>query len=395
MLESAQKFITQAGKNLKLTQADIDDLLNPDKKHQAKIVIDGNEHEIFRVQHSDKRGPYKGGIRFHHEVDFEEVEALAALMSMKTAAVDIPMGGGKGGVVIAPHDYDKDYLEKVARAYVKTFHEHLGPNIDVPAPDVNTNSEIIDWMVDEFSKVNGDQTKASFTGKSLTNGGSEGREAATGRGGMIVLREALKLNNKNPSEITVAVQGLGNVGYFFAKLASEILGVKVVAVSNSKKSIFKFDGFDFSDTRYSRQIVDQLAEKADHESERDDILYEEVDVLVCAALADAVTEKNYKDVQAGYILELANGPVTFDAHEALVGKGVKILPDIVANAGGVTVSYYEWYQNLKQESWTEAEVNKKLDEILTKATKQMHEHAEKNKISYKQAAFEIAIQRLI
>lgn len=395
MLESAKSTIIKASKNLKLSDDQIIELLSPDNSHQTEFEVDGQKYQAYRVQHKNKRGPYKGGIRFHHEVDFDEVQALATLMSLKTAAVDIPMGGGKGGVVINPKDFDKTYLEKVARGYVKALHAHLGPEVDVPAPDVNTDAEIIDWMVDEYSKVTGNHTKASFTGKTVQNGGSEGREEATGRGGVIVLREILKEQGLNPKDITVAVQGLGNVGFYFAKIASLELGINIVAVSNSRKSITSVEGFDFSDLKFSRDVIDELSKQADSENDSESIISEEVDVLVCAALADAVTDKNVDNVNAQMILELANGPVSFLAYQYLESRSVSVIPDIIANAGGVIVSYYEWLQNINEEKWSIKEVNDRLDKTLVKATDDMLDYSKKHKVDLKQAAFEIAISRLI
>ena len=395
MLESARKIITKSAKNLGLSGKQIDDLISPDKTHNVKLNINGKEHDAFRIQHDNSLGPYKGGVRFHHQVDSDEVQALATLMSMKTAAVGIPMGGGKGGVVINPRDFDQTHLEEVAREYVRQLRKHIGPETDVPAPDVNTNAEIIDHMVDEYSKLTGDETVASFTGKSLDNGGSLGREAATGRGGMYVLGEVLKANKVKSRDVTVAVQGFGNVGFYFAKLASQELGVKIVAASNSRKTILKFDGFDLGSVEYSRDSVGLIEDQADHKTDRDAVLNEEVDVLVCAALSDAVTLENHKKVNAKYVLELANGPVDYEAYEKLEKMNVKVIPDIVANAGGVIVSYYEWTQNIEDEKWSEDEVNRKLEEVLVGATKEMILRSKKRKIPYKQAAFEIAIERLI
>ncbi len=395
MLESAKSMINQASDRLQLSEENRKALLSANYKHSSTITVDGQDYSAFRVQHSNKRGPYKGGIRFHHEVDFDEVEALATLMSFKTAVVDIPLGGGKGGVVIDAKSHTKEHLEKVARAYVQALHKHLGPNKDIPAPDVNTNAEIIDWMVDEYQSITGDATRASFTGKSLSNGGSEGREEATGRGGVIVLREVLKRLRKSPKNITVAVQGIGNVGYYFSKIAHEELGVSIVAVSNSKQTLLSADGFNFTNTQYSRDIISLLEEQSDYQTDSDAIIREEVDVLVCAALDGSVRKDNESTVHAGIILELANGPVTHQAHELLHKKGTIIIPDIVANAGGVIVSYYEWLQNNNNEHWSVDEVRKKLDESLTTSTRSMIDYAEKHSISLKQAGFEIAIQRLI
>lgn len=395
MLDSAKAMIVTSGSRLGFTGKEISDLLEPDHRHHVTLEVDGEKYDAYRVQHDNKRGPYKGGIRFHHEVDFEEVQALAMLMSLKTAVVNIPMGGGKGGVVINPKTHTSEHLEAVSRSYVNALHQHLGPDKDVPAPDVNTDAQTIDWMSDEYSRITGDTTKASFTGKSLENGGSAGREEATGRGGMIVLREVLKAHKLEPRKLTVAIQGIGNVGYHFAKIASQELGVSIVAVSNSSKTVHAVDGFNFSGMEFSRDVMDELETQADHSGGRDDILNEEVDILVCAALSDAVTKDNAQVVRASYVLELANGPVSNEAYKMLMAKKITVIPDILANAGGVIVSYYEWLQNKSNEVWTIDQVRKKLDISLSAATKDVLLYASSHNISLKQASFEIAISRLL
>lgn len=394
MLETAKKLIILSAQNLGLSKTQIDNLLSHDQVHEAQLDIGGQKHLAYRVQHKNKLGPYKGGIRFHPDINYDEVMALATLMTFKTAVIDIPMGGGKGGVVIDPKKVDTKYLEQISREYVKALYKNLGPETDIPAPDVNTDAQIIDWMTDEYSKQTGDKTRASFTGKSIEKGGSFGREAATGRGGMIVLREVLKFYKLNPSEITVAVQGLGNVGFYFAKIASQELGVNVVAVSSSKKTLTSVAGFDFSNVDFSRKAIDDLEDQADSEGSSEQIISEEVDVLVCAALENTITKSNYDTVNAKFILELANGPVSFQAYQKLIKNGVIDIPDIIANAGGVTVSYYEWLQNMQGKKWSLAKVNQELEKKLSSATKNALDYSKQSSISLKQAAFEIAISRL-
>lgn len=395
MLDSAQKMIGKAAVSLGLDQDVLEALLKPDKTHQVEFEAEGKTYQGYRVQHSNKRGPYKGGIRFHHEVDMDEVQALATLMSFKTSVVDIPLGGAKGGVVINAKQHGSVHLEQVARGYVREIHPHIGPDKDIPAPDVNTNAQIIDWMVDEYEQQTGDTSRASFTGKSVEKGGSRGREEATGRGGVIVLREVLKSKAIDPKSVTVAVQGIGNVGYWFAKIASEEYGMNIVAISNSRQTLLSAAGFDFDTVEYSRDVAQELAKQADHQTASTAILAEEVNVLVTAALENSITTKNYQNVKAGIILELANGPIEHEAHEKLVEKGTIIIPDIIANAGGVIVSYYEWLQNKSGEHWNLKKVRTMLNENLTKATNEVVKYAESKKISLKQAAFEIAISRLI
>lgn len=395
MLKTAERNIKQAAKNLSISDQELALILKPNKIHKVKIIVGEREYDGYRIQHSNKLGPYKGGIRFHHEVHLEEVQALATLMSFKTSAVGLPLGGGKGGVIVDVSEHDLEALEKIARGYVRELHKHIGPDIDIPAPDVNTNAQIIDWMTDEYELLTGDKSKASFTGKSLSNRGCWGREEATGRGGVIALREYLKKIGKDPEDTTVAVQGLGNVGYYFSKIAHEEYGMKIIAVSNSKKTIICSEGFDFRGQTYSRQVIDTLEkEQASDSFPATEIIEQKADVLVCAALADAIVFRNADTVKAGIILELANGPVDYRSHEKMTVEDKVIIPDIIANAGGVIVSYYEWLQNKNNETWTLEKVRKELDETLSKAMNKTMKYSDKTGLSLKQSAFEIAIQNL-
>lgn len=402
MLASAHKMVGRAAARLNLSEQQLKHLLHPEAVHTFELAVNGKTHQAYRVQHSNKRGPYKGGIRFHPEVDENEVRALALLMSLKTAAVGIPMGGGKGGVAFDPREHSPEHVEAVARAYVQQLHPHIGPHKDVPAPDVNTNAEIIDWMADEFEKLSGDTTKAAFTGKSLQNKGSLGREAATGRGGMTVLAEYLKEKKIDPKMVTIAVQGVGNVGFWFAKLAEETLGARVVAVSDSKRTLAVKDFHNNRDSLsleefhgHKKGLIEDLDSTHTEFLERDAVVQLDVDVLVLAALGDVVTEANAGDVKAGTILELANGPVTDAAHDQLTANGTAVIPDVVANAGGVIVSYLEWLQNINGESWSETKVNHKLAQILSASTRRMLALAKKEHCSLKEAAFMMAIEELL
>ena len=401
MLETAHHLIRRVGEKLGLSPSDINYLLKADKEHEFEIELStGKKHKAYRVQHNKALGPYKGGIRFHPEVNIDEVRALATLMSLKTAAVGLPLGGGKGGVALNPKELNDAELEELSRKYVAHLHPHIGPNKDIPAPDVNTDGRIIDWMVDEYEKQTGDTTKASFTGKSLEKGGSEGREAATGRGGVIVLRELIKKLSLD-SNLTYAIQGFGNVGSYFGTIAEkEQPNWKLLAATDSRGGIvvseklplkahklaeLKKKGHRLANTEvfYGRPITNE------------EFLTLDVDVLVLAALGDAITEKNMNDVKAKIILELANGPVNEAAHEYLTKKGVIVVPDILANAGGVIVSYLEWQQNLAHEHWSEAEVNKKLEQYLVKAVDEVVDEHKKTGVSLKEAALAIAIKRIL
>ncbi len=397
MLDSAHAYILQAAQSLNLSDKDIEKLLTPEAIHAFQIKVGDHSYSAFRVQHSSVRGPYKGGIRFHLDVNQDEVQALATLMSFKTAAVGIPLGGGKGGVAIDPHTLNDSELETLSREYVRALVDHIGPHKDVPAPDVNTNGQIIDWMVDEYSALTGDTTKASFTGKSIAHGGSEGREEATGRGGIIVLKSLRELEDQLEQPLTIAVQGYGNVGVFFAEIAeSELPQWRLVAATDSSGGVHNPDGLSAQQLSEYKKSGKKLATYSSGRIiTNSDIIGLDVDVLVLAALGDAVDTTNYESINAKYVLELANGPVSSMVEEALNKKGVVIVPDILANAGGVIVSYLEWLQNLSGEHWTVEEVRSRLEQYMVDATKSIFNRSKSEEISLRQAAFEVAIERLL
>ena len=399
MLETAHGLIRRAGKKLGLDQATIDKLIATDAEHVFEIKLDsGKKFDAYRVQHNNKLGPYKGGIRFHPEVNLDEVRALATLMSFKTAAAGLPLGGGKGGISVDPHELDKAELEELSRKYAKALAPHIGPDKDVPAPDVNTNAQIIDWMLDEYQKETGDKSGATFTGKSLDKGGSLGRDAATGRGGVIALRELLKHTAQAEKELTYAVQGFGNVGSFFATVAKkDHPGWKMIAASDSRAALYNPDGLD------SKKLDEYKAQGksfADYHEpgvkviNGDEMLGLSMDVLVLAALGDAVTKANVDQIKASFIVELANGPVNEAAFDILTARGVTILPDIIANAGGVIVSYLEWVQNKNGEHWPEYKVNRELENYMVKAAEELYKTADAQNVSLKEAAFINAIKNL-
>lgn len=395
MLASAQAGIKKAAKRLGL-DSKIDNFLEPEHVFEFTVSTgdNGETFKAFRVQHNSKLGPYKGGIRFHKQVSLDEATALATLMTIKCAAVGLPLGGGKGGVAVDPGSLSSAQIEYLARDYARQLAPHIGSEVDIPAPDVNTNAQIIDWMLDEFEKTSGVADPGAFTGKSIKNGGSAGREQATGLGGVIVLGEYLKSINKVGA--TVAVQGFGNVGYNFTESLGKIAGAKLIAISNSKNTWLNEQGFDLTLTTKNNPRPEDLADISKATVlPSEEIIKVKADILVLAALEDAVNAQNYTDVKARVILELANGPVTSAAEERLLKRGVVIIPDVVANAGGVTVSYLEWLQNKKSEHWSEQKVNSELQRILTEAITKTLKQAGDNKIDLRQAATEIALKRLI
>jgi glutamate dehydrogenase/leucine dehydrogenase len=399
MLATAQASIRQAAKDLGYDDAKIEAFLQPEHEHVFEINVGGKIYPAYRIQHNSKLGPYKGGIRFHPNVNQDEVQALSTLMSLKTAAANLPLGGGKGGVAVDPKALTPAELEQVARGYAHYLAPYVGSDKDIPAPDVNTNGQIINWMLDEYEAVVGKKDPGAFTGKSMDTGGSEGREAATGRGGVYVLIEYLKRKHLLDQPFTVALQGFGNVGYFFATaLRQECPNAKIIAIANSKHTWVNPAGIDVTKNidgvDYPRpeelndlQNVEALVPGA--------IIGVQADVLVLAALEDAVTGANVAQIQAHTILELANGPIDQEAEPVLHDKNIAVLPDVIANAGGVIVSYLEWVQNTKGEHWPEDLVNTRLAELIVPAAHHMFKRAEEKSIPYKQAAFELALERLL
>jgi glutamate dehydrogenase/leucine dehydrogenase len=400
MLDSAQQAIRQAAKRLGLDSSAVDALLKFNHEFVFEIKLsNGQAYQAWRVQHSNKRGPYKGGIRYHPRVSVDEVRALATLMSLKTAVVDLPLGGGKGGVAVDTRSLSPAEVEELSRKYVQHLYEHIGPEVDIPAPDVSTNAQIIDWMVDEYEKLTGDKTRATFTGKSIKNGGSEGRDAATGRGGVLALSEILGLENAQKRELTYAVQGFGNVGSFFAAAAESLQpGWRLLAASDSEAAVYDKNGLP------AGKLVKFKADKGrfkDYKASdveiisNEELLALDVDVLVLAGIENTVTKDNMRSIQAKYIVEMANGPISGEAQAYLSGQGRIILPDILANAGGVVVSYLEWLQNRSSEHWPLEEVNRQLAEYIEKAAKAVHKKAAADKVTLGQAALQVAVERLV
>ena len=373
-------------------------MMQPQREIRAAIPVkmDNGATKVFesyRVQYNNFRGPYKGGIRYHEDTNIGEVKALAFWMALKCAVVDVPMGGGKGGVTVDPKTLSKAELEKLSRGWIRAFSDVIGPNKDVPAPDVNTNSEIIDWMVDEYSMITGDKSGAVITGKSLNKGGSEGRVQATGLGGFYVfdvLRERLNL----PKVCAVAIQGFGNVGSFSAGLWAKA-GHRIIAVSDHKGGVFNKNGLDIEKLIKHRDATGYVFgfEGADGVTNKE-LLALDCDVLMPAALENQITEENVADVKAKVVFEMANGPTTPEADEALYVRGVSVVPDILANAGGVTVSTFEWEQNLKREHWSEKEVAERLKAIMRREALNVFNKSNELKTDLRRAAFVIALERI-
>ncbi len=387
--------LEEVSKILKLDTATIKRLSTPDKVHETDLIVkmdDGKEQKFkaFRSQHNNSKGPYKGGIRFHPGVSESEVKALSMWMTWKCSVASLPYGGGKGGVVVDPTKLSKTELEKLSRAYGKWAGNWAGPWMDVPAPDVNTDGQIMAWMFDEMISTKSSTEKmsvnwrATFTGKPIALGGSQGREEATGMGGFYTLENLVKSLNLKKSEVTIAVQGMGNVGFWFAKLASEA-GYKVVAISNSKGGIYDPNGISIDKNLRSRKSNISNAE----------LLLLPVTILVPAALENVITDEVAKQVKAKAIIEMANGPVTPEADKILSERKILSVPDVLANSGGVTVSYFEWVQNLHGAVWDKDEVLSKLKSVMDRAYKEMWGKYLELGVNLRMAAYTSAVERVV
>jgi len=398
--EIAQRQLDEAAKILGLDRGMHELLRWPMREFHVRIPVkmdDGSVRvfEGFRVQYNWARGPCKGGIRFHPEETFDTVRALAAWMTWKTAVMDLPLGGGKGGVVCNPKEMSEGELERLSRGYIRAIGHYIGPDIDVPAPDVYTNPQIMAWMMDEYERIVGRSAPGVITGKPLPLGGSAGRGDATARGGMYCIREACKVLGLNPKGATCAIQGYGNAGQFAHILGEELLGLKVVAVSDSKGGIYNPNGLNAKEVIAHKEktgsVVGFPGAKTITNAE---LLELPVDILIPAALENQITAANAGRIKAKIVAELANGPTTPEADEILFKNGVYVIPDFLCNAGGVTVSYFEQVQNAMMYYWTAEEVYEKLDHKMTAAFHAVHKAAKEHKVHNRLGAYLVAVQRV-
>lgn len=396
--QNAMSQLDKVAQIKKFDEAFLQKMRQPERDIRVAIPVsmDNGTTKIFegyRVEYNNALGPYKGGIRYHQDTEINEVKALAFWMALKCAVVGIPMGGGKGGITVNPKELSKGELEKLSRGFVRTLSDILGPYKDVPAPDVNTTPEIMHWMEDEYRKITGDETGAVITGKPLEYGGSAGRGTATAQGGFFVF-EALKNELSLPEKCNVVIQGFGNAGSF-AALIWQKAGHNVVAVSDSKGGIYNENGLDIEKLIEYKKNTGVLAGFPDvKEITNEELLATNCDLLIPAAFENVITENNANNVKAKVILELANGPINPEADEILFKKGIPIIPDILANSGGVTVSYFEWDQNLKKEKWTEAQVFEKLVPLLNDAAKKIMATAKASNTDMRRGAFIVALERI-
>jgi len=428
MLKDIQNIICNISKDLKISKEETQNLIIPDKVIEYKIKIkmdDGSlgVFDAFRVQHNNTLGPYKGGIRFHENVNQQEISGLAMIMSIKCALANLPFGGAKGGVKIDPKKLSKNELQQLSRKYIYEIYKNIQGDTDIPAPDVNTNPQIIAWMVDELSQICTEPFSA-LTGKPIHMRGSEGKVSSTGKGGVIVLSqfieelieeniselggvklpERLLKRTKTKKQLTLAVQGFGNVGYNFSRIAAEE-GFKVVSVSDSQGGIYSSQGLDPIKVLKAKEKSGSLAGcyvkgRVCDDDESEDISNEQllaldVDVIVLAALSETINKNNMKSVKADVIVEMSNGGVTSDAHEYFKEKGVVVLPDVLANAGGVIVSYLEWVQNKQHYSWSEKQVNDTLFDYITTSFKTLLKESIEKEISLRNASYKVGIERIM
>ena len=399
IFEMAQIPLNKAIETMELDAGAAAIIAVPERTLEVSIPVkmDDGTTKVFtgyRSQHSTILGPAKGGVRYHQNVSMDEVKTLAFWMTCKCAVAGLPYGGGKGGIIVDPAKLSKAELERLTRGYIDKIAPIIGEKRDIPAPDMNTNAQIMGWMMDEYSKLNGQYEPGFITGKAISVGGSLGRTAATGRGVVVAALEALQLKGIQPHEATAAVQGFGNVGSWTAKLFCDA-GVKVIALSDVYGAIFKADGFDCYDVdayvKKTGSVVGYPGSKAITNAE---LLAMEVTVLAPCAIELQLTAENAAAVQASIICEGANGPTTPEADDILEAKGVMVIPDILANGGGVTVSYFEWVQNLYRYFWPEEEVIEKQNALMRKAFKAVYEKAKQYNVTLRVAAYMVALGSL-
>ncbi|TYP54328.1 Glu/Leu/Phe/Val family dehydrogenase [Thermosediminibacter litoriperuensis] len=397
--EIVQKQIKVACDKLGLEDSAYEVLKEPEKVLAVSIPVKMDDGTIktfigYRSQHSTVLGPAKGGVRFHPDVTMDEVKALSAWMTFKCAVVGIPYGGGKGGVRCNPKELSKGELERLSRGYFRAISPIIGPEKDIPAPDVYTNAQVMAWFMDEFSQLKGYNTPGVVTGKPIILGGSLGRNEATARGVMFTIREAARKISLDLKKATVAIQGYGNAGSVAARLLSE-LGCKIVAVNDSQGGAYNPEGLDpIAVLEYKKKNKTVKGFPGSKDITGEELLELEVDILVPAALENVITSRNAANIKAKIVGEAANGPTTPEADDILYKKGILVIPDILCNAGGVTVSYFEWVQNLMNFYWTEEEVNSRLEHIMVKAFNEVYSIHKEYGVNMREAAYMSAIRRI-
>jgi glutamate dehydrogenase/leucine dehydrogenase len=398
--ETAVQQLERVAKVMKLDKSVVEILKYPKRVLTVSIPVKMDDGSIrvftgYRSQHNDALGPFKGGVRYHPNVTIDEVKALSMWMTWKCAVAGIPLGGGKGGIVVDPHKLSAGELERLSRGYFAAISGIVGPYQDIPAPDVYTNSQTMAWFMDEYSRVKGYNNFGVVTGKPLSVGGSLGRDTATARGLSFVVEEASKKLKIEMGKATVAIQGYGNAGMYSHKFIEE-LGAKVVAVSDSKGGVYKADGIDFKKMETHKQKTGSVSGfPGAKEITNEQLLEWDVDILVPAALENQITSGNASKIKARLVVEAANGPTTPEADDVLKDEGVTVVPDVLANSGGVTVSYFEWVQNLQNYYWTAEEVDAALKKKMAAAFKEVWDTSQKYKVDMRQGAYIYAIDKVV
>lgn len=397
LFTSTQAIIKEALQKLGYDEAMYDLLKEPLRMLQVRIPVRMDDGTVtvftgYRAQHNDAVGPTKGGVRFHPNVSEEEVKALSMWMTLKAGIVDLPYGGGKGGVICDPRQMSMGELERLSRGYVRATSQIVGPTKDIPAPDVFTNAQIMAWMMDEYSRMDEFNSPGFITGKPIVLGGSQGRDRATAQGVTIVIEQAAKRRNLQIEGARVVIQGFGNAGSFLAKFMND-LGAKVVGISDANGALYDPEGLDIDyllDRRDSFGTVTNLFENT---ITNEELLELECDILVPAAIENQITAENAHNIKAGIVVEAANGPTTQEATKILTERGVLLVPDVLASAGGVTVSYFEWVQNNQGYYWSEEEVNEKLYKKMVAAFDNIYSVAESRKIDMRLAAYMVGVRK--
>jgi glutamate dehydrogenase/leucine dehydrogenase len=398
--QNALNQLKTAAKILNLEDQTVRVLSKPQTIVEVSVPLKRDDGRIeyytgFRVQYNNARGPFKGGLRFHPKVNLDEVKALAFWMTIKTAVVDIPYGGSKGGIIIDPQKLSESETQRLSRSFIRSLGDVIGPDKDIPAPDVNTNPQIMAWMVDEYCKLTGQNQLGVITGKPLEYGGSRGRTPATGQGGFYILEEIAQKIELNPKNTSIIIQGFGNVGYYLAKIAHQA-GYKIIGLSDSRGAIYNQNGFNPTAVQeFKEQNGTVKGYKEAEQINNQELLEKECDVLAPAALEDVITSENANKIKAKIILELANGPTTTDADTILRQNKIIVVPDVLANAGGVTVSYFEWVQNQTGFYWDEKTVLQRLKPIMARSFAAIWEMSKQKNIDLRTAAFVIAVKRIV
>ncbi|OES46487.1 Glu/Leu/Phe/Val family dehydrogenase [Domibacillus iocasae] len=397
LFTSTQNVIKEALTKLGYTEEMYELLKEPLRMMTVRIPVKMDDGSVkiftgYRAQHNDAPGPTKGGVRFHPEVNEEEVKALSMWMTLKAGIVDLPYGGGKGGVVCDPRQLSMREIENISRGYVRAISQIVGPTKDIPAPDVYTNSQIMAWMMDEYSRIREFDSPGFITGKPIALGGSHGREKATAQGVTICIHEAAKKRGIDIKGARVIVQGFGNAGSFLSKFMHDA-GAKVVGISDAYGGLYDPDGLDIDYLLDRRDSFGTITTLFENTITNQQLLEMDCDILVPAAISNQITAENADNIQASIVVEAANGPTTFEATKILTERGILLVPDVLASSGGVTVSYFEWVQNNQGYYWTEEEVNKKLHENLTKAFNNIYEVAQTRGVNMRLAAYMVGVRR--